>query len=63
MVAGRSLLLTSGLSAIVFFVCVVAYLAGFGHVGIAAGIAAGALAAVLLLRMWSPATSAVAQAS
>ena len=59
----RSVLLSGGLSAIVSFVCVVAYLAGFGHVGIAAGIAAGALAAVLLPRIWPPATSAAAQAS
>ena len=58
----RSVLLTGGLSAIVFFVWVVAHLAGFGHVGIAVGIAAGAFAAVLLPRIWPPATSAVAQA-
>ena len=59
----RSVLVTAGLSAIVFLVWVVAHLAGFGHVGIAAGIAAGAFAAVLLPRMWPLATSAAAQAS
>jgi hypothetical protein len=59
----RSVLLTSGLSAVVFFVWSVAFLAGFGHVSIAAGIAAGASGAALLARMSSPAMPAVTSAS
>jgi hypothetical protein len=47
----RSVLAGSALAASVFFACLFWYFVGYGRVGIAAGIGAGALAAALLARL------------
>lgn len=57
----RSVFVGCALSAIVFFACFFWTFAGLGRIGIAAGIVVGALAAVLLPRVWSYVTSPVVQ--
>ena len=59
----RSAFVGTGLGAIVFFACFFWDFLGYSRIGIAAGIGAGALAAVLLPRVWTYVTSAVVQPS
>lgn len=49
----QSLLIAGALSPIVFFACFFFDFAGYSRIGIAAGILAGALAALALPRLWS----------
>jgi hypothetical protein len=57
----RSVFVAIPLSAIVFVTCFFWQFLAYGRIGIAAGIAAGALAAVPLPRIWSSAARAVSQ--